>query len=363
MSKEGFPDGLLLLKAGSAALSDLDFSNGTIEYDFKPLAADMPGIQFRVAGPPDTPDGEEVYLRMFGEERASDDGMQYAPMIHGFMLWNTYPQYQHSAPLINGWNHVKLVVSGARLAVYINRSPDPVLSVGELQSHSAHGALRLRGPAVYTNLTVSAGDVAHLSPIAEPDPTSHDRNIVRAWQLSELQPIESLATPAYARMPQSPASWKPVTTERGGLLNLDRQYISSRQPPGLGWLRFNAYAPHAETRHAAMGWIGAAWIYVNGVLVTSGKNFYEPEQERRSPDGRLALSNGSFDLPLQAGNNEIAIALYASVQDRLQGRTPYGWGLMMRFDALGDVQLKPSAREAPGKPATPKGSAKPIGPV
>ena len=47
LRKEGFPRGLLVLKAGSAALDGLIFRNGTIDYDFKPLAADMPGLQFR----------------------------------------------------------------------------------------------------------------------------------------------------------------------------------------------------------------------------------------------------------------------------------------------------------------------------
>lgn len=59
--------------------------------------------------------------------------------------------------------------------------------------------------------------------------------------------------------------------------------------------------------------------------------FTNPEGERRDPDGRLSLDNGSFDTPLQKGNNEIAIALFASVHDDLRSRTPYGWGLMMRF--------------------------------
>ncbi len=338
--KEGFPEGLLLLKAGSVALDGLTFTNGTIEYDFKPLAADMPGLQFRVSGPESAPDGEEVYLRMFGDQRASDDGIQYAPMIHGFMLWNTYPQYQTQAPTVDGWNHVRLVISGRRMKVYVNHSAEPVLSIGELESSSPAGAIHLRGPAAYANLVVSPGVVDGLPPQPEPDPTANDRGLVRHWQMSALQPLVKMRTPAYAEMPTQPSAWRAMDTERGGLLNLDRQYTASDAPPAIGWLRFQINAKQAGIKHVSLGWIGEAWVFINGRPLTSGKNFYEPENERRDPDGRLSLANGSFDVPLQAGSNEIAIALYASVHDDLRARTHYGWGLMMRFDDARDLTFE-----------------------
>ena len=50
---------------------------------------------------------------------------------------------------------------------------------------------------------------------------------------------------------------------------------------------------------------------MNGSLITSGKNFYYPEPERRAPDGRLSLENGSFSIPLHRGHNEIVIACIA----------------------------------------------------
>jgi hypothetical protein len=46
--QEGFPDGLIRLKAGDVALNGLAFRDGTIELDMKPLAEDIPGIRFRV---------------------------------------------------------------------------------------------------------------------------------------------------------------------------------------------------------------------------------------------------------------------------------------------------------------------------
>lgn len=72
-------------------------------------------------------------------------------------------------------------------------------------------------------------------------------------------------------------------------------------------------------------------VFVNGSLITSGKNFYYPESGRRDPDGRLSLQNGSFLIPLHRGHNEIMVALYSSVHDdaSLEPLTVGAWPCIM----------------------------------
>lgn len=89
--KEGFSDGIIVLKSGDLALNELSFRDGTIEFDMKPLAEDIPGIRFRQR---DHQNGEEFYIRSFPDCRAENDCIQYSPVINGFMLWNVYPEYQ-----------------------------------------------------------------------------------------------------------------------------------------------------------------------------------------------------------------------------------------------------------------------------
>src|SRR5689334_15570791 len=90
-------------------LKDLQFSNGTIEYDVE-LGRGFPGITFRLS--PDGKKGDNFYLRYFGttspEFRTT---LQYAAIVDSISMWNLTDEYQAGATLnIPGWNHVKLVV-------------------------------------------------------------------------------------------------------------------------------------------------------------------------------------------------------------------------------------------------------------
>jgi hypothetical protein len=63
-------------------------------------------------------------------------------------------------------------------------------------------------------------------------------------------------------------------------------------------------------------------VFVNGKLMYADKNFFDQEAARKAPDGRCSLENGSFALPLEAGDNEVAVAVANNF---------FGWGLMLRL--------------------------------
>jgi hypothetical protein len=330
VKQEGFPEGIIVLKSGELALNDLSFRDGTIEFDMKPLAEDIPGIRFRQR---DRQNAEEFYIRSMPDCRAENDCIQYSPVINGFMLWNVYPEYQRRAPVFpDGWNHVRLVVSGKRMNVFINDSVQPTLAVGELLGNAQEGGLELYGPAAFANLVVTPGKTDGLSPVPLPDSMGNAVGIVHAWELGPLTPLHYGSAPTYAERTQDPKAWKPVRSERFGIVNLNRQFAASNEPPSLTWIRSFVDSDRDQTKQISLAWIGQTWVFVNGSLVTSGKNFYYPDSERRDPDGRLSLENGSFSIPLHRGHNEIMIALYSSVHDDARTRTSYGWGLAMRFD-------------------------------
>jgi hypothetical protein len=338
--KEGFPDGIIVLKSGDLALNELSFRDGTIEFDMKPLAEDIPGIRFPQH---DHQNGEEFYIRSFPDCRAENDCIQYSPVINGFMLWNVYPEYQKRAPVFaDGWNHVRLVVSGKRMNVFINDSVQPTLAVDELLGNTQQGGLELHGPAAFANLVVTPGKTDGLSPVPLPDSLGNAAGIVHAWELGPLTPLHYGVSPTYAERPQDSEAWKAVHSERFGIVNLNRQFNASKEPSSLTWLKTYIDSDRDQTKQVSLGWIGQAWVFANGSLISSEKNFYDPESERQRPDGRLSLENGSLRIPLHRGRNEITVALYSSIHDDdKHSRTPYGWGLAMRYDDMRGLTLQP----------------------
>jgi hypothetical protein len=338
---EGFPQGILVVKAGRAVLRGLTFGDGKIDYDFKPLSEDIPGIQFRRQGQGDALNAEEFYVRTFPDCRASDDCIQYAPVIHGMMFWNGYPQYQTHAFILPGWNHLRLVISGRRMNVYINGQPQPAMVVGELQGTTQQGGIALRGPAAYANLVITPGATQGLPDGSAPDPTARDRGIVRDWEVGPLVPFQYGHVPNYAQLPADPHAWRTARAERFGIVNLARVFPVAPEPPPLTWLRFHVTAAHAQTAHVQLAWLGDAWVFVNGQRVTQGKNFYYPESERRDPDGRLSLENGSFGIPLRAGDNEVVLAVHEATHDSPTATNHYGWGVAMRFTDPAGLTLHP----------------------
>ena len=71
-------------------------------------------------------------------------------------------------------------------------------------------------------------------------------------------------------------------------------------------------------------------MFVNGKLAYAGQNLFEQEGARKFPDARCSLDNGSFTLPLEAGDNEVAVAIANNF---------FGWGLMLRLVEPEGVQL------------------------
>jgi hypothetical protein len=118
----------LVLTTGAAILNDLKFRDGTIEFDVDPIGKMGAGIGFRMR---DKDTFEDFYLRPRPNCAGAWDCTQYTPYSRGVLLWDLYPRYQAPAPLREGeWNHVKLVVSGRRMNVFVNGAKSPALQVG-----------------------------------------------------------------------------------------------------------------------------------------------------------------------------------------------------------------------------------------
>ncbi len=318
------------LPTGQAVLNDLVFRSGTIEFDVDPTGSMGAGFGFRRR---DKDTYEDFYLRPRPKCEEAVDCMQYAPQSHGVLLWDLYPQYQAPAPLKEGaWNHLKFVISGQRMNVYVNGATSPTLVVGRLEGDAPEGGILLQGPGFFSNLTVTPGAVEGLSPHPLPDATANDPNFVRNWQLSPSSELASGKEPAIADMRSQTAAWQPLVAERAGLMNISRVYGMPlpRQERSLAWLKTTIHSDKDRREKVAFGWVREAWVFVNGNLVYADKNLYQPPSARKEPDGRCSLQNGSFLLPLKAGDNEVVVAVANNF---------YGWAVLFRLDDVEGVRL------------------------
>jgi hypothetical protein len=331
----GFYQGLMRLNSGDAILKDITFSNGTIEFDVNTIGRGAPGIAFRQQ---DEKNFELLYLRPDPACPAFHACIQYAPQTHGVLLWDLFPQYQTRAPLReNGWNHIKMVISGRRMNVFVNDAPLPTLEVGRLEGDALKGGLRLQGPGTFANMVITPDAVDGLSPEPARDPLDGDRGLVRNWRLSAFSALPNGKDPAYSEMPGASQEWKPISTERNGLVNLSREYgmPASSSNRSVAWLKTTITSDTKRTKKINIGWTREVWVFVNGKLVYADKNFFDSE-ESKAPDGRCSLENGAFTLPLEAGENEVAVAVANNF---------FGWGLMLRLADPDGVRLLPTVAQ------------------
>jgi len=320
------------IQTGAVALNNLTFRNGTIEYDVAATSDMGAGFVFRRA---DKDNYEMFYLRPRPKCEEAPDCVQYAPETHGVLLWDMFPQYQGPAPLRQDeWNHIKLVVSGSRMNVFVNDAAEPTLKIGRLEGDKGEGGLRLQGPGIFANLVVTPDAVEDLPGDPEKDTTASDERYVRHWQLSPFFKLAADEAPTFADLPTSSAAWVPLEAERGGLVNASRVYgvPLARPDRAVVWLKATIRSESAQQKHVSLGWAREIVVFVNGQLVFADKNLYQPPVARKTPDGRLALENGSLMLPLKAGDNELAVAIVNNF---------FGWGLEMRFDDVKGLLMTP----------------------
>src|SRR5690349_4869593 len=121
---------------GPVILRNAVFKDGTIEYDFEPYSpmsiGSSPCIYFR--GDADRKDVEIFYIRARPNQPFLNDAIQYTPILNNVNMWDMYPEYQ--APTlfqVDKVNHLKMVVSGDQMRVYVNDMKWPALEIPKLE--------------------------------------------------------------------------------------------------------------------------------------------------------------------------------------------------------------------------------------
>lgn len=321
-SKENESDIIQLdTNSGQIVLKDLRFSEGVIEYDVFPVKEEFSqSFYFRRSNEKEQ---EIVYFRTSKiNNKMASDAIQYAPYIDGVNLWDLYDEYQAPAMIKpNMWNHVKLVISGNSLQVFLNNSGKPSLVVPYLEARSKSGTIAFEGASKISNLKVTAQKNASHT-LESIDLTDHDPKYIRNWQISDPQNLPLGQEPFWKTLPDSTVFTSIISAERKGLVNLTRKFGKNAERR-MVWLKVNIESRETITKTLQLGFSDDVWVYVNRSLVLADKNpYWEDISMRKYPNGRISVGNTKATFNLRKGRNELLIGV---------ANDYYGWGLIAKF--------------------------------
>jgi len=318
-------DGLVVLK-------NADFGDGTIEFDDILAERGFAAFYFRWQ---DTLENENFYFRtpVGAGHPYAIQGVQYAPTIKGVNCWDLLYHFQTGASYDVGTpHHVKLVISGRQMRVYV--AGQPVLDVPRLEGNTTHGTLAISGNRIISHLVLRPGQSEGLSSVEGPDPTAADTRWLRRWQVTKAETMPAGIDFGMSMLPGKDAGWTPIVAERRGLVNLTRLYggnpSNRNQPRRICWLKTTIHADSARLANLRLGFVDDVWMFLNGQWLYADKNHYG-EPIAKKPAGRISLDNAQVTLPLRKGDNELLVGIAHDF---------WGWGFEARFDDLDGIGLE-----------------------
>jgi hypothetical protein len=313
------------------ALKNMDLGDGTIEFDDLPVDRDFALFYFRMQ---DSTETETFYFRPVWAQGHpfAPEAVQYTPVVKGVMYWDALPHYQTWSDFsISRANHVKIVLSGKQMRVWVNHAGErPLLEVPYLEGNATHGTIGFQGKHIVTNLVVKPGQVEGLSPEAGLDPTQFDPRYLRHWSFTAPDTVNENKLMAgrldIRGVPGKDAVWKPIEAERRGFVNLSRLFggTLSMEVSRVMFLKTVIHADAARVVQMRLGFLDDINLLVNGRLVYADKNIFGFPAVKE-PNGRLSIENATVTVPLKAGDNELLVAIRGNM---------YSWGIVARLDDL-----------------------------
>ncbi|BFP39231.1 hypothetical protein FGF1_00760 [Flavobacteriaceae bacterium GF1] len=317
-------------------LKDHQFTNGTIEYDVEFTGRGFPGIGFRSSN--DQKYAELFYIRYFGTvDPLSRYATQYATVIDGVNMWDMTDEYQAAATIYDeGWNHVKLVIHGKQMRVYVNDMDKVALHIPSLEGTGKSGSIYLTGDVIYANLVIKPNAVGDLPEVEGYDPTYSDTRYLKNWLVSapvDLAFNRDIMKPGVAidSTLLNDSSWKPLVTERRGMVNLTREYGATENGKRrLVWLKTNIKSNVNQVCKLNLGFSDEIWVFLDGQPLYIDKNYYG-SPGMKEPRGRCTIENSEIMVPLKKGDNELLLGV---------AHYFFGWGVTARLDSTDDLKFE-----------------------
>lgn len=298
----------LYLENGIARLKGAQFQNGIIDYDINFEAGrKFLSFHFRIT---DNANYEEFYLRP--HQSGNPDATQYTPVFNGVAGWQLYQGEGYANPYnfnFGEWIHIRMIVSGDRMDIFINDMSTPFIHVHDLKQDEASGMMGLGtslGGAWYANLTYQPMNQAQLlTEVKELPPM--EAGILKDWEVSaafsekELEGVSNLdQLPVYAK-----ADWQGADQEYTGLVNISELHALSQEKNTV-LIRTTIYSDRKQTKKLELAYSDRLVAFADGKAVYAGQRNF------RSRDYRYLGTIGFFDsifVELEAGENELVFAI------------------------------------------------------
>ncbi len=329
----------LYLTRGNAILKNVEFENGTIEVDFNASGArGFGGIIFRYQ----SKDNYELfYLRP--HKTRLPDAFQYTPVFNGLSAWQLYSNdgYTASAEIpYNRWVHLKLVVSGKKMLVYLDNASEPNLVVTDLKHGNNKGKIGLwgrNGAMNFANFRYNPAQNAALKTESTPSAATPEGMITR-WELSE---VFVMSDPSVEKLPSRAKlramNWLTAESEQSGLVNISRfRYKATASKPNivdnardLIYAKTVIHSDRAQVKKLSFGYSDEVSIFLNRQILFTGNSTFRS----RDPGflGIIGVDNDAVYLSLKKGDNEVILAVT---------ETFGGWGFICRLDDMNGIIKK-----------------------
>lgn len=317
---------------GAVMLKDIMFKDGTIEFDFEPASpmtlGSSPTVYFR--GNMQKNDTEIFYIRARPNKPTANDGIQYCSILGGVNMWDMYPEYQAPAFFeADKVNHLKMVISGQQMRVYVNDMNRPALQIPKLEGNSTEGMIALDGGMVVSNMQIKPNIIEDLPGFAAPDLTDHDAQYLRNWSLTKPSDLPIGNEVIVANLPKPDVFTETIEAERKGMINLSRRF-GGNNTRKVVWLKAKIKVMENQKNIMQLGFSDDVWVFLNNQMIYLDKNTYLQPPMRKYPEGRISIQNAKVNLNLKQGENELLIAVANDF---------YGWGIIARLENMDGVEF------------------------
>lgn len=308
---------VLHVRTGTARYRPASLGDGTIEFDMEVTPyRTFVYITFRMQSDREY---EELYFRP--HKSGLPDAIQYSP-VYGVSNWQLYhgAGYTAAARLPPGeWIHVRVVLSGARAAVFVGEGSEPKLVIRELAREPAAGYISLRSffvdpeapedhpGARFRNLVLRPGHVPFDFARVEPPPEAA-AGTVTEWQVSQTFAPDSGVIAALPIDLLRSGGWRTVPSDRRGVVVFGRHFPRPRgvaRPAVL--TRLSLASEQVRTVRFNFGYSDEVSVFLNGQLLFAADDRYSFDEPRR--EGLIGLDQATLFLPLRRGENELILAI------------------------------------------------------